>query len=331
MTIMMIKRIFLVLSSLTTTLATLLLIVVVSETIFFDKIIYKKSPFYGYDKNVWIAIKQKNNFIIENRIKDLRQFVGSETPPKNILGNKSDEVYKIALIGDSYVYGLGVMESKTYGRVLENKLNKIRPTKVFVLALPGDSIVENFAKFLLVNSKLYVNLYIFSLVNNDLIYDHNNKYPKEMDVHNFLHNSCHKKEFIYKWNFLDNWEKQLENGVAPSYSDLYSNRCWAETVVREVKKRTPRFFFFSALSSRELDPSFMNGLNNTGLLSRQVENDFIDLVNKNGGFVVNRLDIPTKKVSVSEMEGHPSKELHFVFAESLFQEIVNNPRWGFKD
>ena len=91
--------------------------------------------------------------------------------------SSTKDIYTIALIGDSFAYGLGVRENESFGRILEAKLNKIKPTKIYVLALPGDSIVENYAKFLLMDSSVRVDLYIFSMVKNDLVYDHNHKYP----------------------------------------------------------------------------------------------------------------------------------------------------------
>lgn len=305
-----------------------LVVFVLIETFFFDRLLYKKSPIHGYDKDASEALKQKNNFFIENRIRDLRAVINPEEKSGKVLGTQTG-VYTIALIGDSLAYGTGVKGGEVFGRVLETKLNKIRPTKVYILALPGDSIVENYAKFLLAREVIGTNLFVFSMVDNDLIYDHLNKYPNEEAVYDFLKESCPREEFIYHWKDED-LESQLKNGLAPSHSNQFANRCWVETVVKKIMSfQNTRFFFFSNFSLTDLNLQSTNSLNFSGKLRRELEIDYVRLIEDNGGTVVHRLDVPVKKWGASKLEGHASRELHSLFAETLYQEIAANPRWGF--
>lgn len=325
----MVKKLFLLLFSLCTTLISAWFAFVLTETFFFDKLLYKKSPLHGYANNQWLAVKQKNSFFIENRIRDLRALINQDNAEEKVLGTQTGGEYTIALIGDSTAYGLGVRGNQSFGRVLEVKLNKIRPTKVYVFALPGDSIVENYAKFMLAKNKIAPDLYVFLMDDtNDLIYDHDDKYPNESEVYEFLRKSCPGPEFIYEWEDKD-FEARLINGYVPSYSDKFANRCWVEMVLKNIVRQTGHFFFFSPSSLLDLYQPARYGLDAAKKQVRKIELDYIGLVENNGGIVVNRLDIPVNKRFVSDKEFHPSKDVHRVYAESLFREITTNPRWGF--
>lgn len=281
-----------------------------------------------------MAIKKKENFLkenflIEKRIRDLRPLINFNNQKEGVLGAQTQtETYTIVLIGDSFAYGQGVRETETFGRVLEVKLNKIRPTKVSILALPGDSIIENYTKFLLARSTAGANLYVFSMVDNDLVYDHVNKYPSEKEVYGSLKKSCPKEEFVYHWSD-EEFDNQLKRVIAPSHDDKFSNRCWVESVVRALTLQNVNFFFFSTFSYDDLNLAPLEFLKPDDRLRRKLELDYVNMVEKNGGAVINRLNVPVKKWGVSKKEGHPSKELHALFAETLYQEIVSNPHWGF--
>ena len=170
------------------------------------------------------------------------------------------------------------------------------------------------------------------MVKNDLVYDHNHKYPHETEVYDFLQKSCPQEEFTYRWINIENSKNRLKNGIVPSFSDKFSNRCWVEKVVNEISLRNTRFFFFSTFSLNNLYLPSINHLNSQDidrLTWRMVELDYVRLIEGSGGTVVNRLDVPVKSSRFSKMESHPSKESHLSFAESLFREVTTNPKWGF--
>lgn len=326
----MARKTFLLLFSLFTTLTSVWLALFLSETFFFDKLLYKKSFIHGYINNQWESIKFKNNFWIERRIRDLRTVVNQSGAQDKVLGARTTkDAYTIALIGDSFAYGTGVKENESFGRILEIKLNKIRPTRIYVLALPGDSIVEHYAKFLLSKSKINPDLYIYSMIDNDLIYDHDDKYPNEDKIYSFFRQSCSKPEFEHDYWIDEEWIETLKNVYAPSYSNEFANRCWVKVAVQNMVLENKRILFFSIFSSEDLDQSARYGLSDAEKLSRDLELVYIGLIESSGGTVVNRLEKTIGKWFVSNKERHPSKEFHQLSAESLFQEITTNSMWRF--
>src|SRR4030066_1649285 len=104
-----------------------------AEKFFYDKFFYKKSEVYVYTKNNSnrlgsLGLLAKND-PIKRRIGDLISLVDTNDQKdvnRQVLGAKADNVFKIAVIGDSFVYGLGVKTSERFTDLLEKKLNKIR-------------------------------------------------------------------------------------------------------------------------------------------------------------------------------------------------------------
>src|SRR3989344_6833304 len=111
-----------------------------SEKYFFDKFYYYKSASHGYVNPIWNPlINGSNPSIVEERIKDLRALI--EITRKDSEANNQlspSNYFRIAIIGDSMVYGLGIRNNERFSYLLEQKLNKIKPTKAYILAQPAD-------------------------------------------------------------------------------------------------------------------------------------------------------------------------------------------------
>ena len=315
---------FLVLVSLATTLTSVYVSFLVVEKFFFDKLFYKKSAIYGYSKIM--PTKTKNNWWIDKRMRDYQLVYAKSIKNPLVLGAKTDDDYSIALIGDSVSYGLGVKENEVFGRVLEQELNKIRPTKVYILASPGDSIVENYAKFLAASSFAEFDLYIVALLHNDLIYDHFDKYTNEAETYDFLSSSCPGEEFIP----ISNWwsalgDKATSEAIVPSFSPMFANRCYLQTAVKAMTGTGSRVLFFPLDKIREGKLGFFDEMNNWVIAS------YKNIVTSAGGIVIDGIEeLPSFEYrDVSKKEGHPSPNTHRQYAEALYQEITTNPRWGF--
>lgn len=297
------------------------------EKFFFDQLFYKKSPIHGYSK--FVPIISKDNSIIEKRRKDLHAIYATQKSNVSVLGSKTEDPYSIALIGDSMIYGLGVRENQSVGRILEKKLNKIRPTKVYVMAMPGDSIVENYAKFLAAYNTSKINLYIVALYHNDTIYDHANRYPNESDVYRHLVNLCPNPEFIpnENWGKIE-WERLVYDVLIPSYSPLFANRCWLEKAVISMANKTDMLMFF--LLDLEIGEIYGNDSKSPDNMFNHVVALGRNTVTAAGGSTISGFGIrPSENFQyVSKKEFHPSAETHRLYAERLFQEITNNPKWG---
>lgn len=318
----MIKKLFLFLFSLSTTIVSVHVAFYVTEKYFFDKLFYKKSPIYGYTQNELRATKYDNNPWIEKRIRDIRLLVRSKENGQ-VLGVKTGDEYTIALIGDSMTYGLGVRENESFGRVLEERLDKIRPTRIYVLSLPGDSIVENYSKFLMARSLGGVNLYVIEMLQNDLLYDHNDKYPNEQEAYKFLRTSCPGEEFTPDQATVS-WEQKIVDEIVPSYSRQFTNRCYAETAIRDMIEKSDQilFYFLDHVSDGKL--SFVDKAQNEVLYNLK------NIVNNASGVFIDTENIINWDYrEVSNRESHPSARTHRDYAETLYKEITANSRWRF--
>lgn len=316
-------KLFLLLFSSVTTLASAYGAFTVAEKFFFDKLFYKKSPIHGYSQ--YNSLNFKNSPWIEKRINDLRLTYAKLEKNIQVLGVKTADEYTIALIGDSMAYGLGVRENESFGRILEKKLNKLKPTKVYVLALPGDGIVENYAKFLRAKNSGRFDLYIITVFHNDLIYDHADRYPNEKETYKYLNSSCPGEEFIPKkdWGELK-WDQMLPEVFVPSYSPSFSNHCYFKTAIKDMIKTTDKLIFFSLDILPEEKPDILVNK----MYKWTVENYKNSVVNA-GGSIFSIDDSNHEYQKVSDKENHPSARIHRFYAQVLFQEITTNPRWGF--
>jgi hypothetical protein len=300
----------------------------IAEVFFFDKFFYRKSVVYGYLHNAeWDALKSqsKNPEIINKRIADLIDLTSSS----KVLGAETPEhVYKIALIGDSYVYGSGIKNDERYGVVLERELNKIRPTKVYELGLPGDDLINNYAKYLLAKDKINPDLYILTLIDNDLLFNKNGKYPHETDLYNQFKSVCPQP--LFDKPMLDitlTWQKQTTDYYYPSFSKEYANRCILEEIAKTISPEKLMVFAYyipptpDSLPKNETEENKDSSELMTAYINAFAKRD-IPIVS------VNNMKNFTWK-PVSAQEGHPSAETHAFFALSLFSEITKNPKWNF--
>ena len=129
------KLILLVVSLLTTTIAFIIGFFII-ENQFFDQVLFQKSPLHGYVKN-----KHNLDYISPfhyTRAKDLislRRYSSS-------MQKDSDATFTIVIIGDSFTYGMGIRNNQRFLTKLEKKLDKIKPTKIYSLALPGDNFLD---------------------------------------------------------------------------------------------------------------------------------------------------------------------------------------------
>ena len=289
-----------------------------AEKYFFDKIFYKKTAIHGY------KLKQKrNNYFIKKRLRDIRMLTqaGNDQNHK-ILGMKTDKnLYTVAIIGDSYPYGLGVKNEERFPEVLEKKLNRIRPTKVYNFGLSGDDIVDNYAKFLLAENNLDIDLYIFGLIENDLIFNKDSdRYFNYQSIFQQLKKECLQEEFVYDWS---NYKQVSPNYVQknifhPSFSDQYSNLCILEQIADKLsKQKNILYFAFHWVDFK----NFRDYANDS-------RRKYLSAFKERGG----RIITPDKKFrfeKISEKENHPSKNTHKTYADILYREITANPKWKF--
>lgn len=291
----------------------------ISEKYFFDKFFYQKSVKFGYlpssgEKIDWTKYGDRDSTISS-------LFIDPETP--KVLGSTSNE-YVIALIGDSHVWGMGIEENKTLSKILEKRLNIIRKTKVLQLGFPGDSLIDNYVKYVRLDEQQKVDLYVFVVVENDLIF--NSWATYDSDLTDNIYHMCDdiSGEFTYnvehkRLNDLEYAELRDQSYINPKNICLLNklvplypknNAIYFETALSFKKK--PVFDVFSK-TIRE---------NNMTVISSDLGKNYIEYKKY---FDENDFDI----FRVSKKDGHPSSFANQMYSDILFDEITQNPQWSF--
>lgn len=136
----------------------------IAEKYYFDKFFYQKSLTHGY----WIDGKNYSDY--GNRTKDIIfwELYKKDNPivPKT---EDDSNYYKIAIIGDSYVWGQGLINQDRFVEILSNKLNKIKATKIISIALPNWNNLDYLNAYQRMKKYYSPDLTIFTLVSNDIL------------------------------------------------------------------------------------------------------------------------------------------------------------------
>lgn len=322
------KRLLRILLSLVAAVISIGLAMEISENYLFDKLIYRKLPNYGYwsesndfrEKKFFLA-----SLMLSSRVKDVKNIEKSYNSGK-VLGvsYEGGKRFKVVVIGDSMAYGTGVRTEQRFGYLLQKKLQKLYPVQVYVLALPGDSIVENYTKYLLAKEKIQPDLVIFTVLNNDLIFREPDRYPLNREIYEYLvRNECKNQPlFVYDWKDQNaSQEQMMERAYYPSIDENKGNLCVLKTVAKLLAKdpKVMIFSYFPSSADRCRTPD-------TQSLANLVECKLIQNFLEAGNMVVSPgADFDYQ--SVSEAEGHPSVQTHEKYAQIIFDEMVSNMRW----
>lgn len=305
----------------------------VAEHYFFDKFFYRKSAMHGYSKDEGNPLAEKDlKGLLKPRLQDLNELL--QTNDYRILGEQSDNnTYKVALIGDSFVYGTGVRTSERFGEVLEKKLNLIRLSRVYVLAQPGDDLIDNFAKFELAFQYIQPDIYILGMVDNDISFGAYDKYPQGEKVYFALKRKCPQE--VYRPPNLGTQiseEDLLLKLYWPAVSPHYSNICMLFEGVKSILTKTDAVIFYN-FSQYEYSNIEEKEIPETDKIAQKLMAKYEQTVKMAGARVIgfNYDKRTVQQAGVSQLEGHPSRELHYQYAEDLFQEITSNSKWKFKD
>ena len=300
----------------------------IGEKFFFDRLFYQKSAWYGYVRNLGEPVKEIDMpATIKLRVKDLIQLLTLQkqsAQASSVLGAENDGKYIIALIGDSFVYGQGIKTEERFGELLEQKLNKIYPTRVIILAQPGDSAIENYTKFQLVYTHMAPSLYIIGLVDNDLVFLNFDKYPLEHQLLNEITPLCPGK--IFMWFPMPNppWEELVVKQYKPSVSPDYQNVCLLKNMTEKMLKLSSRILFYSFYENT--DPAGQSV--DYEKMDAETLKTYTSTIQQAGGYVVYQPNNSPYE-QVSQKEGHPSAGMNQRYAEQLYAEILSNPKWGF--
>lgn len=304
-----------------------------SETTFFDKFIYYKRVDYGY----WIPGKPLKPEDFGERSKDLLALNKAIEFNKTAgtLGASSDPAeYTVAIIGDSYVWGQGVKFSRTVSQLLKKKLMGYRNVRILSFGNSGDSILDYFLTWQKTKQIYNVDLYIFVLVDNDLMLE-----PKKRELYEItdIYVSCLRENnslspvYRYDDNNLDEWRIQTNNQIEKLKENLLSswknptNLCILSKSLESLRSEKAIFLVsqYYHEDSEELDTYDrslkLNSLHTLYFADSKKIIRFQHYWNN-----------PDKNFTVSARDGHPSQVAHQIFAELLFNEILGNPKWNFQ-
>jgi len=325
------KKLLLVLVGVCSTILSIWLTTILAEKFFFDKFFYYKSIKHGY----WVPDKKISFADFGKRAKDLLQLeqdYGSLDTKEDILGVQDDtETYTIAIIGDSFVWGQGVRFEDTISQQLEKKMNQYRKTTVLSLGYSGDSVLDYIIRFNKIKQTYPVDLYIFVLVDNDLMLaDYNKKKYEQTTIYRDCQKRFPEQKPVYSLLVKEGDAQKNINGAAAS--DSY--------IKRYVERREQSWQ--SELNLCILDQSLQALPTDNAIffISQIFDNYYKEHLKMNDKKVLSSTDgrtlneyeryweDPYKYLEVSQNDSHPSKIAHRMFADILSKEILTNPKWG---
>lgn len=273
----------------------------IAEKYFFDKFFYYKSTKYGY----YLPGKNSDLKDFGERARDLITLkLGQPIQPKN-------NVYKVAVIGDSYVWGQGVKNGERFSPLLQNKLNQVRPTKVYSLGGCGDNIFDNYIKY---KKSIDVfgdmDLYIFAMVNNDLVFNRSN-YHGSVPQFDDIFQSCNgTAQYTLQSGLSQSAEDQVRTlSLAPNSK----NFCAYKKIVELLPKDNAIYVDLSSLSE-----------------DSDYQKTFSNLIKQDLNALILPHQLDPQKYTVSPHDGHPSVLAHQFIAKTIYQEIITNQKWRFK-
>ncbi|MBU1130022.1 hypothetical protein KKE45_01730 [Patescibacteria group bacterium] len=304
----------------------------VAEKFFFDKFFYQKSVEHGY----WIQGKSLNERDFGKRSEDLIALDERFGLLKEgrVLGDTSEDndVFTVAVIGDSYVWGPGVRFEDTVTQVLEKKLNKIGSVEVLSFARSGNSILDYLFMYDRVSQIYDVDLYVFVLVNNDVILNRDNRLNG--NDYGFVVENCSRsiseEEVVYDLN----WSELSERNELSKLRKMYLTElelAWQNPVnlcvMKESMKQLPRDRAVYLITN-DCQNMTDNRIRQFGVYKELLKNYDKDIIDTD---LYEILEGSEKWgcLTVSEKESHPPKLVHGIYADILYKKIVENNEYGF--
>lgn len=310
----------------------------IAEEFFFDKFFYQKSVEHGY----WIQGKSLNERDFGKRSEDLialdERFKLSEEG--QVLGDtsESDDVFTIAVIGDSYVWGQGVRFEDTVTQVLERKLNKVKLVEVSSFARSGNSILDYLFMYDRIKRVYDVDLYVFVLVNNDVLLNEDGRLNG--NDYGFIVENCFEgnldRNAVYD---IDRSSLSKKLDEFPMLDKIYwvqSEMAWRNPVnlcvmnesIRQlpldnaIYLMTDGYYRNMPIDRREPFDTYRGFLKyyDKHIVEYEISEKYEKYSNKNDG---------KNYFTVSEKDGHPSELTHQIYADVLYKKIVENKEYGF--
>ena len=287
-----------------------------SENFFFDKIWYKKSALHGY-YNRWYYDTEAEHLnwlereLVRRREQDLTDLLAGK------VWSKQPGFKTIAVIGDSYVYGVGIRQSQRFSERLVPELKKQGiSAEVYAFAEPGNSILDYLALYQLVKQQLDPDLLILGIVPNDLFFTED-RYPGNRAFLESFDNACGDKPIYQSDNNYQD-EAGFITAMQQSFSHNSRNRCYLVEAAK-ILGRDPQLIYYG-FTARNTNFA-CHEWDATAELT--IMNQYINTLESHGmrGLSHLKQDSPLQAM-VSPKEGHPSSAINQQYAIELAHYIA---------
>lgn len=289
----------------------------VGEKYFFDELFQNKSNLHGY----CIRWPSKKNLTCKKRVDEYNKLrnIDINNPNNNEIHIEkfNKEKYTIAVIGDSYVWGLGVRYSQTLPKVLQKKLSNKYSVEVISLSYPGHAIVDYYVDYLIAEKIYKPDLYIFVLVGNDAFIDSSSYSYLKKYFSNLVNYCAESFPTIEPVIMHDNlWHREME-----FYNSSWTNEvnmCLINKVLPSMPNNNAIYFIS--------DDYFENNSYAYTMLSQTLEKHDKNILNGSQGKDIEKYKkyfdgSNVFKLNVSKIERHPSVIAIKMYTDILSKEI----------
>ena len=284
---------------------------IMAERVFFDQLLYQKSPFYGYMTNRRGLVNQTlwpkyNEFIASWRERDLNFLLSGKAWPPASKNTKT-----IAIIGDSFTYGLGVLPHERFSSQLADQLKKLDiKANVYNFSEPGNSIIDDYVLYQLVKKQLKPDFIIIGIVYNDLLFVPA-RYPETQNFMSAFDKNCPQP--IFNRPILINFDfKEVSLVTAESFSPKWRNWCYLSQIGQTLAKdKSMAFYSFVPGNLPESETSFAS------IPDKFLITKYTNLLEQQGAEVIKYPYYGRSQDDVSITEGHPSRTAHKAYAAQI--------------
>jgi hypothetical protein len=294
-----------------------------AEKYFFDKFFYYKSVDHGYwvfdeDKQLTVSFRDFGERALYYR--QLRHGADVEDLLPNHLSD--EELFTIAIIGDSYTWGQGVRWPQTFSQVLEKKLQKDFNVRVMTVANCGDIIVDYLVDYRKLEEIYSPDFYVFALVVNDLA-PHISSYEdlKQEPIIRFCEDNFPEEEANIERNsdidYLN--DKELFD---PFVLGNPINECFVSESIKQLP--TEQSIYLLTESYFEWAQERLDFFREILELEEKTIIDSKEILNlpQYERYLKDYEQANYSSLVVSKKDGHPSALVHQLYADLLYEAIV---------
>ncbi len=283
---------------------------------------------------VWIPYELKLNTKLNDK---QHEFVSSKNPFyfNDILHNekKDSSVFRLAVLGDSFIWGMGINDSLIWTNKLSLLLNKKSiSNEILNWGLRGWSTIDHL-KFLEEKGKYFeFNYLLFAFVANDPNMNHS-MHKMFIDPDGFVYQ---KVLYPFRWLFPNAIEflVDLTNNFANTYFD-YGYVKWLEKLytkenlekysllLKEVKEYcdSKNIKFSFVLTPENYNPLLKKYFDKIKVLLDKNDIKYFDLY----PYVKAELgQIPIRKLWANPADGHPGDLVTTVYANHVYDYLIND-------